>query len=140
MDQETKSRILKSIPFLQSQGEKLTSRMYEILFEENPELKGMFNGDNSKKTCRRLACFCAEFRKDRSVKNCLKQYGLIHVRAGVKPKHYDKVWNALYKAMLEFSISDEIIKAWNNAYQLLANILINKEEKLYTCLKPNKEA
>jgi len=49
MREETKMAIRKSIPFLQSNGERLTSRMYQILFEKNPELRNMFESNNSKK-------------------------------------------------------------------------------------------
>ena len=135
MMQEMKLNIVKSIPFLQSEGEQLISRMYEILFQENPELKHMFNGDNSKKLAGALIAFAQNLERLEILQAALNNMALIHVRAGVKPEHYDKVWNALHRAMLEFGINDEIIKAWNDAYRFLANILISKEQRLYACLK-----
>ncbi|WP_340695474.1 globin domain-containing protein [Hydrogenobacter thermophilus] len=134
MTGETKSAILKSVPFLQSQGEKLTARMYEILFEENPELKGMFESDNSKKLAGALLAYAQNLERLEILEPALNNMALAHVKAGVKPEHYQKVWKALYKAMKEMNIPEDIIKGWEEAYWFLAQVLVNKEKRLYECL------
>ncbi|WP_340691167.1 globin domain-containing protein [Hydrogenobacter thermophilus] len=134
MSPEARLNIIKSIPFLQSYGERLTSRMYEILFEGNPELKSMFESDNSTKLAGALLAFAQNLERLNVLESALNKMTLSHVKAGVKPEHYEKVWDALYKAMTEFGISNEIIEAWKEAYYFLAELLIKKEEKLYTCL------
>lgn len=134
MRKDVKLNITKSIPFLQSYGERLTSRMYEILFEGNPELKSMFESDNSTKLAGALLAFAQNLERLNVLEPALNKMALSHVKAGVKPEHYEKAWDALYKAMTEFGISNEIIEAWKEAYYFLAELLIKKEEKLYTCL------
>ncbi|ADC89956.1 globin [Thermocrinis albus DSM 14484] len=134
MDEQVKLRIKRSIPFLSSSGEELTSRMYEILFEENPELRNMFEGDNSKKLAGALLAVAHNLERLDVLETSFKKIALSHVRAGVKPEHYEKVWKALYKAMVEFGVEDEIIEAWKEVYHLLADNLIKREEKLYACL------
>lgn len=134
MDETVKSRIKRSIPFLSSSGEELTSRMYEILFEKNPELRSLFEGDNSKKLAGALLAVAQNLERLNVLEASFKKIALSHVRAGVKPEHYEKVWEALYKAMVEFGIENEIIEAWKEVYHLLADDLIKREEKLYACL------
>jgi nitric oxide dioxygenase len=134
MNESVKSRIRRSIPFLSSSGVELTSRMYEILFEENPELRSLFESDNSRKLAGALLAVAQNLERLNILEAALNKMALSHVKAGVKPEHYEKVWKALHKAMIEFGVEDEIIEAWKEVYYLLADALIKKEERLYTCL------
>ncbi len=139
MREETKVAIRRSIPFLQSNGERLTSRMYQILFEKYPELRSMFEGDNSKKLASALLAFAQNLERLNVLKPAINTMVLAHTKAGVKPEHYPKVWDALYQAMVEMDVSQDIIEAWKEAYWFLADVLISKEKKLYACLEEVKE-
>lgn len=138
MREETKVAIRRSIPFLQSNGEKLTSRMYQILFEKDPELRSMFESDNSKKLASALLAFAQNLERLNVLKPAINTMALAHTKAGVKPEHYPKVWDALYQAMVEMDVSQDIIEAWKEAYWFLADVLISKEKKLYACLEEVK--
>ncbi len=138
MRQETKLTLIKSVPFLQSKGEALVSRMYEILFEENPSFRRVFESNNSKKLAGALLAFVQNLENLRISEPALKNMALAHVKAGVKPEHYPKVWDALYQAMVEMGISQDFIEAWEEAYWFLADVLISKEEKLCACLEEAK--
>ncbi len=138
MREETKVAIRRSIPFLQSNGEKLTSRMYQILFEKDPELRSMFESDNSKKLASALLAFAQNLERLNVLKPAINTMALAHTKAGVKPEHYPKVWDALYQAMVEMDVSQDLIEAWKEAYWFLADVLISKEKKLYACLEEVK--
>lgn len=135
MHEEVKVAIRKSIPFLQSNGERLTSRMYQVLFEENPEFRSMFEGDNSKKLASTLLAVALNLDKLDVLKTAINAIALSHVKAGVKPEYYSKVWNALSQAMFELGVSQDIVDAWKDVYWFLADVLIDKEKRLYTCLE-----
>ncbi|UWQ75847.1 globin domain-containing protein [Leisingera sp. M658] len=57
-----------------------------------------------------------------------------HVGLQIEPRHYDHVVSALLaaiKAVLKEAATEEVIRAWGEAYWFLANILIGREEQLY---------
>ncbi len=138
MREETKMAIRKSIPFLQSNGERLTSRMYQILFEKNPELRNMFESDNSKKLASALLAFAQNLDRLHVLEPAINTMALAHAKAGVKPEHYLKVWDALYQTMVEMGVGQDLIEAWKEAYWFLADVLISKEKRLYACLEEVK--
>jgi nitric oxide dioxygenase len=57
-----------------------------------------------------------------------------HVALGVQPEHYPIVGQCLLQAIREVlgaAATDEIIAAWGEAYQALADLLIAAEAQLY---------
>ena len=65
-----------------------------------------------------------------------------HVRAGIKPKHYPMLGIVLMQAIadvMEDVATPEYIDAWREAYKYLAEILIEKERRLYEQMQEGKE-
>src|SRR3546814_7144003 len=58
-----------------------------------------------------------------------------HVGLQILPEHYPHVAEALLgaiKAVLGDAATDEILAAWGEAYWFLANILIAREQRVYS--------
>src|SRR3546814_2046909 len=64
-----------------------------------------------------------------------------HVGLQILPEHYPYVGEALLgaiKAVLGDAATKEILTAWGEAYWFLANILIAREDRIYTEQKDRK--
>jgi nitric oxide dioxygenase len=58
-----------------------------------------------------------------------------HVETSVKPEHYPAVAEALLPAIRDVlgdAATDEVLDAWGQAYWFLADVLIGRENTLYT--------
>ena len=58
-----------------------------------------------------------------------------HVETGVQPEHYPAVAEALLPAIRDVlgdAATDEVLDAWGQAYWFLADVLIGRENTLYT--------
>jgi len=57
-----------------------------------------------------------------------------HVSTMVKPEHYPIVGENLIASIREVlgeGATDEVLQAWTEAYEFLANILIEREKQIY---------
>ena len=60
--------------------------------------------------------------------------GQVHVDSKVKPEHYPIVGKNLLLAIKEVlgdASTDEVLEAWGKAYEVIAEIFIDVEKKLY---------
>jgi len=109
--------------------------MYEILFSKYPDTKELFKNapeDQYKRLANAIFAFFANVDRLEVLEQAIEKIAQKHVKANVKPEHYPYVKDALMAAIKEvLNPSDEIIKAWGKAYDLLAQILIKREEELY---------
>ncbi|MCI2415660.1 MAG: globin domain-containing protein [Candidatus Aramenus sp.] len=130
-------KIVKStIPLLEKYGVKVTSRMYELLFQRYPETKFMFTKDNSEGLAKALLAYARNVENLDRIKEALSKVALSHVRAGVRPEHYAIVWECLRDSIREnLTEDDKVIGAWERAYWELANYLAKLETKIYDALK-----
>ena len=68
----------------------------------------------------------------------VQNIGARHVACGVKPEHYPIVGSNLLAAIKEVlgdAATDDIMKAWEEAFGILAEIFIAEEAKLYEAQK-----
>lgn len=140
LNQETVQIIKSTIPVLEVHGTAITSRFYQRLFAEHPELLNIFNHANQEKG-----------RQPKALANVLYQ-AAIHIEhlerlapavatiahkhrsLGVKKEHYPIVGEHLLAAIKEVlgdAATDDIIAAWGAAYGVIASIFISTEEELY---------
>lgn len=140
LDQQTINIIKSTVPVLQDHGTAITTRFYQNLFEEHPELLNIFNHANQKKgrqqTALANAVYAAAVHIDQleAILPAVKQIGEKHRSLGVKREHYPIVGAHLLRAIKEIlgdAASDEIIEAWGKAYQVIANVFISVEEQMY---------
>lgn len=134
---ETITAVKKTIPLIGKNAEKITTRMYEILFSKYPETKPLFanaQGDQHKKLAGAIAAFATNIDNLEALSGAVEKMATTHVQTNVKPEHYPMVADALITAMgdiLGDDFTDEYKQAWIEAYNFLANILIQREKELY---------
>jgi len=138
--------IVKSTaPVLEEHGEQITKVFYRRLFENNPELKDMFNMTNQKKGTQPKALANAIFKyachidKLELLGDAVASITEKHSSLSITPEMYPIVGKNLLDAIKEVlgdAATPDVIDAWAEAYGDLAVIFMSSEEKIYE----NKES
>lgn len=137
---QTMNIVKKTVPVLQTNRERITTKFYELLFAKHPELTNIFNMTHQKqgKQQRALAdaIYAAAANIDRieCILPTVNRIAAKHRSIGVKPEHYPIVGENLLlaiKQVLGSAATDEIIAAWTETYSFLADLFIKVEKKLY---------
>ncbi|WGL97504.1 NO-inducible flavohemoprotein [Arsenophonus sp. aPb] len=143
IDTQTIATVKSTIPLIVSTGPKLTAHFYQRMFQHNPELKDIFNMSHQINGAQREALFnaiCAYAANIDNVSALLPAVEKIahkHASLNIKPEHYSIVGRHLLHTIDElFQPGKEIIDAWAKAFDVLADIFINREEQIY---KTNEE-
>ncbi|WP_018924396.1 NO-inducible flavohemoprotein [Salsuginibacillus kocurii] len=140
LDEKTIRVIKSTVPVLEEHGETITTRFYEKLFENHPELLNIFNQVNQKKGRQQAALansvYAAAVHIDQleNILPVVKQIGHKHRSLGVLPEHYPIVGKYLLEAMkevLEDQATEEILTAWEKAYGVIATAFIDVEQEMY---------
>lgn len=140
LDQKTIDTIKSTVPVLQSKGLEITKHFYKIMFENNPEVKPMFNAEKQSSGEQPLALANAILSAAKNIDNLetiiptVKSIGKAHVIANVRPEHYSIVGKNLLIAIkdtLGNDATNEIMEAWEKTYGVLAEIFINIEKEIY---------
>jgi len=132
----TKGLVKASLPVLKPQGDAITARMYELLFEKYPQVKPLFANapNNQSRILTQSIIAYGEHIDDLStLSSALEQIARKHVAVGVQPDYYPLVGESLlqaFKEILDESVTDEIISAWQEAYFFLAEQLMQREREL----------
>jgi len=138
--QETINIVKSTAPVLEVHGEAITKEFYKLLFENNPQLKDMFNMTNQKIGTQPKALANAVFKYATYIDK-LEMMGpdvaviaQKHSSLSVTPEMYPIVGENLLKAIkivLGDAATPEIMNAWEEAYGDLAAIFIKVEEDIY---------
>jgi nitric oxide dioxygenase len=140
LSEETRTIIKSTAPVLEDHGVTITTRFYQRLFEEHPELLNIFNHANQaqgrQQTALAKTVYAAAIHIDNlaEIMPAVIQIGHKHVSLGVKPEHYPIVGAHLLLAMKEVlgdAATDEIIQAWSDAYGVIADAFISVEKSMY---------
>ncbi len=140
--------IVKSTaPVLEQHGEAITRVFYELLFENHPELKDIFNMTNQKKGVQQIALANAVFKyachidKLEMMGDAVETIAQKHTSLSVPKEAYPIVGENLLKAIkvvLGDAATPDIMNAWEEAYEDLAVIFVGKEEGIYVEREKNK--
>lgn len=142
----TSIAIVKStVPLIQEVGSELTKHFYGLLFAENPELKNVFNmvsqanGRQQSTLAASILAYAANIDKLEAIGGEVDKIAAKHFSLDIQPEHYPIVGRNLLKAIQEVLGDDiataEVMAAWAEAYEVLANILIGVEKSLYDASK-----
>ena len=133
--------IIKStVPVLEKHGKDITTRFYQLLFSNHPELKNVFNQSNQKQGRQQTALANAVYAAAANIDNLgaiipvVKQIGTKHRALGIKAEHYPIVGENLLQAIKDVlgdAATDEIINAWAEAYGVIADAFIGIEAEMY---------
>ncbi|NHC39723.1 NO-inducible flavohemoprotein [Bacillus sp. MM2020_1] len=140
LDRKTIEIIKSTVPVLEQHGEKITTRFYQLMFGNHPELLNIFNHANQKQGRQQKALAGTVYAAAMYIDNLgailpvVKQIAQKHRSLGIKPEHYPIVGKHLLlaiKDVLGDAATDEIIDAWAQAYQVIADVFISVEAELY---------
>ncbi len=138
--QKTIETVKATAPVLAVHGEKITTAFYEILFDNHPELRTIFNMTHQQKGTQQKVLANAVLQYAKYIGQLEMLQGAVagivqkHTSLSITPEMYDIVGENLLKAIklvLGDVATDDIINAWAEAYQDLANLLIEAEEQVY---------
>jgi len=137
MNEETKAIIKATAPVLKEHGEAITQEMYKIMFNNHPEIQPLFKDqapDQHKKLANAVYAYAANIDQLDKLGKGIETMVNAHVKTNVQPEHYPIVGASLLEAIknvLGDAATDEIMNAWAEAYQFLADVLISKEKEAY---------
>ena len=140
LTQTTIDIIKSTVPVLEQHGKDITTRFYQLLFSNHPELKNVFNQTNQRQGRQQTALANAVYAAAANIDNLgaiipvVKQIGQKHRALGIKAEHYPIVGENLLKAIKDVlgdAATDEIINAWAEAYGVIADAFIGIEAEMY---------
>lgn len=130
-----------TVPALKEHGHAIVTEMYSRLFMD-AEIKQLFNHSNQKGNAPQhkaltdaILAYATYIETPEILTAAVERIANKHVGLQILPKHYPYVANALLgaiKAVLGDAATDDVLQAWGEAYWFLANILIEREQALYT--------
>lgn len=138
---KTSIQIVKATaPVLQETAIEITKHFYTLLFREYPEVSPMFNQANQQSNRQQHAlagaiiAFAQNVDKPQMLSNALWRIAHKHAALQVQPAQYAAVGDCLLRSIshvLGDAATSEILEAWGEAYNYLANLLMDTEEFIY---------
>jgi len=144
ISQQTIDIVKSTAPVLKKYGQKITNRMYEIMFQKHPEVKAQFdmsaqaNGTQPAKLATAVYSYATHIDDLEALKTMVDKIAHRHVKTHVLPEQYPIVGECLLQAIKDVlgdAATKEVITAWTEAYQLLAEVFINREQQIYQTVK-----
>lgn len=136
-----KLEIIKAtLPVVKEHGEEITKRFYKRMFKAHPELLNIFNqthqitGHQPRALAEAVYGAAANIEDFSKIMPVLERIGEKHRSLQIKPEHYPIVGENLLSAIKEVlgdAATDKIIDAWADAYNVIADVFIRMEEKMY---------
>ncbi|OAT45854.1 flavohemoprotein [Proteus hauseri ATCC 700826] len=138
LEAQTIATIKSTIPLIAKTGPALTAHFYDRMFSRHPELKDIFTMSHQSSGAQREALFNAICAYATNIENlttilpAVEKIAQKHVSLNILPEHYPIVGENLLATIDElFHPGTEVLDAWEAAYQVLADVFINREEQIY---------
>jgi nitric oxide dioxygenase len=138
---EHRAIIRSTVPLLEARGEALTTHFYDILLDENPEVRPYFNqanqvtGDQPRALANGVLMYAKHIDRLEALGDLVGAIVSKHVSLRIRREHYPLVGASLLRAIRDVLGADvatgAVIEAWGVAYQQLADILAGAEEDVY---------
>lgn len=138
---EHRAIIRSTVPLLEARGEALTTHFYDILLDENPEVRPYFNqanqvtGDQPRALANGVLMYAKHIDRLEALGDLVGAIVSKHVSLRIRREHYPLVGASLLRAIRDVLgadvATDAVIDAWGVAYQQLADILAGAEEDVY---------
>lgn len=145
ISQQTIDIVKSTAPVLKEHGKTITSRMYQIMFASHPEVKSQFdmsaqaNGSQPAKLATAVYAYATHIDDLEALKTAVDKIAHRHVATHVLPEQYPIVGECLLQAIQDVlgeAATAEVMTAWTEAYQALADIFINREQQIYQTRQP----
>ncbi|MEH2395311.1 MAG: globin domain-containing protein [Nostoc sp.] len=140
ISQQTIDIVKSTAPILKKNGEQITTRMYEIMFQNHPEIKEQFdmsaqaNGSQPARLATAVYGYANQIDNLPALKSMVEKIAHRHVQTHVTPEQYPIVGESLLQAMKDVlgeAAIEEVMAAWSEAYQVLSEVFINREDEIY---------
>jgi nitric oxide dioxygenase len=140
LSSETRAIVQKTVPTLRENGEALTRHFYRRMFTYDPAVKAYFNpahqhaGTQQKALASAILAYAENIEDPSALAQAIDLIAHKHASLGVQPEHYPIVGKHLLgsiKELLGDAATDDIITAWGEAYNFLADVCIQREAELY---------
>ena len=141
LSEQTITLVKATVPALEAHGLAIVHEMYARLFQ-NPDIAALFNqshhgnaGSQPRALTGAILAYASNIENLAALAPAVERIAQKHVGLQILPEHYPYVADALLgaiKAVLDDAATDEILAAWGEAYWFLANILIAREDRLYS--------
>ena len=144
MKPETIAIVKATAPVIQEMGTQITQRMYEIAFEARPDLRRFFtttwmqNAEEGRKQAGRLAeavyAYALHIDELDKLSSAVDEIVQRHVRLNITAEMYPVIGECLLAAVKDVlgdAATPEVLEAWGEAYDALADIFIGREMELY---------
>lgn len=137
---DTIATVKSTVPLLQQHGRQITQEFYGRLFKQHPELQNIFNMSNQRSGRQSTALADAALAYAMNIDNlaallpAVQRIASKHASLGVLPAHYPVVGENLLAAIQEvlgLPADHAALKAWGEAYGVLAKVFVDAEEGLY---------
>ena len=141
LSQKTIEVVKSTVPVLKEHGLEITKTFYKRMFENNPEIKAMFNmdkqesGEQPKALAMTILAAAQNIDKLEVLLPAVKKVGAVHVNSKVKPEHYPIIGENLLLAIKEVlgdTATEDVLNAWGEAYGVIAKVFIDIENELYS--------
>ena len=127
-------------PILRERGLEITRRMYEILFQDE-EIKRLFNQSHHGQVAQPATSLAGAVHAYADNIDRLDECGPMieriaqkHTSLNIQSEQYPYVGRALIGALKDVlgqAATDEVIAAWTQAYDFLADTLMRREREIY---------
>lgn len=140
MDQHKLDIVKSTAPLLKEYSHEIGSRFYNLLFSRVPELYNVFNQTNQQRGLQQEALTYAVYAAGEHLDHLETIRPLItrvtekHVGLGVSPDQYPIVGETFLQAVkdtLADKATNQVIDAWGEAYNTIADMFIFIEQDLY---------
>ncbi|MGL4619917.1 globin domain-containing protein [Chroococcidiopsis sp.] len=143
VSQKTIEIVKATAPIIKEKGEEISRRMYQIAFEERPDYKRGFEttwmlhldgGGQAHKLAAAVYAYATHIDRLDELATAVDKIAHRHVKTRILPEQYPLIGEKLLQAMkdvLQDAATDEVISAWAEAYDALANIFIQQENAIY---------
>jgi len=140
LSQHSKDLVKASLPAVGPKVDEITAVFYPLMFNRYPAVKAYFNqahqvqGTQPRALANAVVAYASNLDRLEVLGDAVALIVQKHVALNILPEHYPIVGECLLAAIKEVLgdvASDEIIAAWAEAYQQLADLLIGAEEQVY---------
>ncbi|WP_397449601.1 NO-inducible flavohemoprotein [Pseudomonas sp. NA-150] len=141
LNAQDRAIVKSTVPLLESGGEALTTYFYNMMLREYPEVRPLFNqahqasGDQPRALANGVLMYARHIDQLEQLGDLVAKIINKHVALQILPHHYPIVGTCLIRAIEEVLGSEiatpEVLQAWTNAYNQLADILIGAERTIY---------
>jgi len=141
LSDHTIALVKATVPALETKGLEIVEEMYARMFR-NAEIRDLFNqshhgdaGSQPRALTGAILAYASNIDNLAALAPAVERIAQKHVGLQIRPEHYPHVGEALLgaiKTVLGDAASTEILSAWGEAYWFLANILIAREDRIYS--------